>query len=241
MTPTNNSSRKARGKAAPKSANRELTRLLTLGLPIVAIALVAAFFVNRNQQAEMAQTAATAIADTAPGTSRLVYPDSPMLGPADAPVTLVEFLDPECEGCRAAYPVIKELLSEYNGQVRLVVRYVPRHNNSTLAAIATEAAGAQGQYWEMQELLFQNQPEWGEQTVSQEATFIRYAETLGLDMNQFRADLANPEFATKVERDAQDSIALGIQGTPTFFVNERLVTPLSYDTLKQMIDQALAN
>jgi protein-disulfide isomerase len=235
MSQMSKSSRKSRTRASGKGMSRELVLLLSIGIPIFALILFAAMRVTSDQEAALARSSTTL------DTSQLVHPDSPTLGPSDAPVTLVEFLDPECEGCRAAYPLVKELLNSYEGQVRLVVRYVPRHNNSTLAAIATEAAGAQGQYWEMQELLFQTQPDWGEQTTSQREAFIGYAGTLGLDVEQFTADLENPTYAAKVERDLQDSLTLGIEGTPTFYVNGRLVTPLSEDTLQRMIEEALPN
>lgn len=169
----------------------------------------------------------------------LIRDDSPILGPADAPVTLVEFLDPECESCRAAYPLIKELLAEYPDDLRLVVRYFPLHANSTLAAQATEAAGEQGKYWEMQELLFERQPEWGEQQTLQEELFIEYARGLGLDVDRFIADMSKTQYVKKVERDRADGVALGVRGTPTFFVNGGWVQQPSYDALKAAVDRAL--
>lgn len=188
-----------------------------------------------------------AIAALQPGTQApatasedvLVRSDSPVLGPADAEVTIVEFLDPECESCRAAYPAVKEILQQYDGRVRLVVRYFPLHNNSVLAALATEAAGEQGQYWEMQELLFERQPEWGEQSTSQQELFVQYARQLGLDEASFLAALENTDYTRKVERDREDGVALGVTGTPTFFVDGRQVEPLSYDTLVAAIEAAL--
>jgi protein-disulfide isomerase len=169
----------------------------------------------------------------------LVRANSPSLGPADAPVTIVEFLDPECESCRAAFPVVKELLERYDGQVRLVVRYFPLHNNSVLAASATEAAGEQGKYWEMQELLFERQPEWGEQSTPQTARIIQYASELGLDSDQFLAALENPAYREKVERDQADGTALGVTGTPTFFINGRPLETLSYEGLVAAIEAEL--
>ena len=143
----------------------------------------------------------------------LVRPDSPTLGPADAPVTLVEFLDPECESCGAFSPTVKRILKDYDGKVRLVVRYMPFHPNSVLAATVTEAAGEQGKYWEMQELLFRRQPEWGEmhghgghapapaaRREPPAVLFERYAAELGLDVERVRAAVAGNRFAAKVER-----------------------------------------
>ena len=169
----------------------------------------------------------------------LVRPDSPILGPENAAVTLVEFLDPECESCRAFFPEVKRILSEYDGRIRLVVRYMPFHSNSVLAAQATEAAGAQGKYWEMQELLFAKQGEWGHNSEPQRELMIKYAKELGLNVERFQASLSNMLVFQKLERDKQDGTALGVNGTPTFFVNGRKLDDLSYDALKASIDSVL--
>ena len=184
-------------------------------------------------------TSAAGQSTTAADQERLIRDDSPILGPVDARVTMVEFLDPECESCRAAYPVVKDLLDEYPDDLRLVVRYFPLHGNSVLAAQATEAAGEQGKYAEMQAILFERQPEWGEKQESQEEVFVEYARELGLDIDKFTAALDNPDYREKVERDRADGVALGVTGTPTFFVNGQWIAQPSYNALKSAIDQAL--
>lgn len=219
--------------AARASRNRNRPRkewqvLLGLGL-VVLVFFAAAVAFQRGTQAP-----------TTVNEDALVRADSPVLGPPDAQVTIVEFLDPECESCRASYPAVKEILQQYDGQVRLVVRYFPLHNNSVLAAIATEAAGEQGQYWEMHELLFERQPEWGEQSTSQRDLFVQYARQLGLDEARFLTALENPDYTQKVERDRQDGVALGVTGTPTFFVDGRQIEPLSYDALVAAIEAGLS-
>jgi len=209
--------------------NREAVILLMIGVPVVIAGIVLAALYNRGQSAEVS------VDDT-----RLVRPDSATLGVAGAPVTIVEFLDPECESCRAAFPFVKQLLEEYDERVRLVVRYFPLHNNSVLAATATEAAGAQGMYWEMQEMLFSRQSEWGEQQTPQTGLFVSYATELGLNIEQFTADLQNPDYLAKIERDRADGQALGVTGTPTFFINGRQVEELSADSIIAMIEEELA-
>ena len=218
-------------KASPpqqRGMPSEVRMLLLIGIPILLAGIVFALLTSRNQ------TPAGALDDT-----RLIRPDSPVSGAADAPVTIVEFLDPECESCRAAHPAIKELLQTYTGRVRLVVRYFPLHTNSVLAALATEAAGEQDKYWEMQDLLFTRQPEWGENSVETPEVFTAYAQMLGLDIARFQDAMANPIYRDKIERDRQDGQALDVSGTPTFFVNGQLVEPLSYDRLVEMIEAAL--
>jgi protein-disulfide isomerase len=210
--------------------NREALILLMIGIPVVVAGIVLAILYNRGQSADLS------VDDT-----RLVRPDSQTQGAADAPVTIVEFFDPECESCRAAFPFVKQLLEEYEGRVRLVVRYFPLHNNSVLAVTAIEAAGEQGKYWEMQELLFTNQSEWGEKQTPQTELFIGYATELGLNIEQFTADLQSPDYQAKIERDQADGRALGVDGTPTFFINGRQVEELSADSIIAMIEEELAS
>jgi protein-disulfide isomerase len=181
----------------------------------------------------------------------LVRPDSPTLGRADAPVTLVEFLDPECESCGAFHPTVKRILKDYDGKVRLVVRYMAFHPNSLLAASVTEAAGEQGKYWEMQEMLFRRQSEWGEihghggqapPVVRREppaVLFERYAAELGLDVERLRAAVAENRYAAKVERDKRDGQSLGVTKTPTFFVNGRQLARFSQQDLRALIEDEL--
>jgi len=194
-----------------------------IGIPIIVVLVVGISLYNVNQPAT--------------DDSRLVREDSKTLGPVDAPVTIVEFLDPECEACRAAFPAVKQLLEDYGTDIRLVVRYLPLHNNSVLAAAATEAAGLQGKYWEMQEELFAHQPDWGEQQTPQTELFIEYAEEIGLDIEQFVDDLDNPDILAKIERDRADAQALGATGTPTFFINGQPVEPLGLDRMIEMIEE----
>ena len=177
----------------------------------------------------------------------LVRPDSPTLGAEDAPVTLVEFLDPECEACAAFYPVVKKILNDYDGKVRLVVRYMTFHPNSARAATLTEAAGEQGKYWEMQELLFKKQSEWGErhgapptaQPQNIDALFEGYAKELGLDTQKVSAAVKENRYRDKLQRDMRDGQAVGVRKTPSFFVNGRMLMRFSESDLRALIDSEL--
>ncbi len=189
-------------------------------------------------------------APVAPDNSKvLVRPDSPSLGPADAKVTVVEFLDPECESCAAFAPQVKAMLKEYEGRVRFVARYMPLHRNAKLAAQYTEAAGEQGKYWEFQEKLFAMQGEWGEKhgpsahaapTAPISTLFEKYGKEIGLDPQKLNVAAGNPEYANKAERDLNDGRALGVRGTPTFFVNGRKLARLSMQDLRALINEELA-
>lgn len=177
----------------------------------------------------------------------LVRPDSPAIGPADAKVTLVEFLDPECEACAAFAPTVKKILKENEGKIRFVVRYMPFHPNSRLAAAYMEAAGEQGKYWEMQEKMFANQSEWGEihgggprpARPAPNTLFEKWAGELGLNVEQLKASAAEKKHRDKVERDFADGRSLAVTKTPSFFVNGRMLARFSEADLRALIAEEL--
>jgi Na+/H+ antiporter NhaA len=158
----------------------------------------------------------------APPIADLIVPADPerdhALGPPDAPVTLLEYGDYECPYCKAAADVIPRLLERSGGQLRFVFRHFPLpdvHPNAALAAEAAEAAGAQGKFREMHDLLFARQDRL------QPPDLVRYAEELGLDLAAFQDDLNSQRFADRVVADVESGEASGVAGTPTFFINER--------------------
>ncbi len=138
-------------------------------------------------------------------------------GPAEAPVTLVEYGDLECPYCGQAEPVVRELLADF-GDLRYVWRHLPLtdvHPNAWLAAEATEAAARQGAFWELHDLAFEHQDALGKRDL------VRYAEELGLDVDRFVDDLRKHVGASRVEADVSSADLSGVSGTPTFFVNGR--------------------
>lgn len=157
-------------------------------------------------------------------------------------VTFVEFLDFECEACRAAYPAVEELRERYRDRVTFVVRYfpVPSHFNAERAARAVEAAAQQGRFEPMYKTMFQTQSEWGEQQVPMDDRFRGYAQQLGLDMARWDAAYVDPATLERVLADRADGLALGVEGTPSFFVNGQKVEVRSGDELTQALDNALA-
>lgn len=215
-----------------------------VALVIVAAVVGSSYYRSSVQQARVPPANNGAAAGVNP--ESLVRPDSYSLGPADAPVTVVEFLDPECEACAAFSPVVKKLLKDYEGRIRLVVRYMPLHPNSLTAATFTEAAGEQGKYWDAQELLFRKQPEWGTKHGPQpgppadiNALFKKYATELGLDMGKMDAAFAENRFNAKTQRDLKDGQSLGVRQTPTFFVNGRRLARFGESDLRALIDDEL--
>jgi protein-disulfide isomerase len=216
---------------------KELKILTIIALVVIGGALVAANYYGKSAQSEAA----------AAFDERLVRSDSPSLGRPDAPITLVEFLDPECEACAAFTPVVKQILSDYDGKVRLVVRYMAFHRNSVLAANFLEAAGEQGKYWEMQEQMIRGYELWADRHGAPSPSgheppavvFERFALQLGLDLPKVRTAVAQNRYTEKVRRDMTDGQSLGVRKTPTFFVNGQMLMRFSERDLRALIEQEL--
>lgn len=141
-------------------------------------------------------------------------------GPADAKVTIVEWSDFQCPFCSRVVPTIKQLSDKYGNDIRIAFKHnaLPMHNRAKAAAIAAEAAGKQGKFWEMHDLLFANQKELTDEN------FAKWAGDLGLDVEKFKADMADPAVAKKVDENQKQGTTLGARGTPAFFVNGRYLS-----------------
>lgn len=171
-----------------------------------------------------------------------VVSDDYIKGNKEASVTLIEYLDFECEACGAYYPLIKQLAEEFKTDVRFVNRYfpLPGHKNGLPAALAVEAAARQGKYWEMHDKLFEEQKSWGEKRAADPKIFEGYAQEIGLNLDQFKKDVASKEVRDRVERDKNSGIKLGVSGTPTFFLNgEKIPNPKSPEDFKTFINAAI--
>ncbi|KRB73118.1 disulfide bond formation protein DsbA [Nocardioides sp. Root190] len=176
--------------------------------------------------------------------TRLVREDSRVIGqPGSTDVVLVEFLDFECEACRAAYPIVEQLREKYGDQVTFVARYfpLPGHYNSERAARAVESAARQGKFDQMYQKMYETQESWGEQRVPLDDFFRDLAQGIGLDMETFDADYGSAEVAERVQRDVADGTSLGVQGTPTFFLDGERLQPESSADFENAIADALAS
>jgi protein-disulfide isomerase len=164
--------------------------------------------------------------------------NSPVKGPENAPITIVEFSDYQCPFCARSEPLITEALTAYPTQARLVYKHFPLvgiHPQAMPAAIAAVAAQKQGKFWEMHDLLFANQRELAPEQIKS------YARQLGLDMAKFEADLQSDEVKAAIQADMQLAQRAGVRGTPTVFVNGKLLQNRSLDGFKQLIDPMLAD
>lgn len=169
----------------------------------------------------------------------LVKNDSQKIASSSAKVTLVEFADYQCPACLGAQPMVDQILKEDAGKINYVFRNfpLPQHANAQEAAEAALSAGAQGKYWPMHDKLYQTQPEWASLKDPTDY-YVNLASQLGLDTNIFKQDLTANKYQSVISEDQQDGYTLGVDSTPTFFVDNIKLDP-SVD-LKTKIDSELA-
>lgn len=169
----------------------------------------------------------------------LLRENHPSMGDPNAKVTIVEFLDPECEACAAVDPTIKGLVKEYDNKVYYVVRYMPLHKNSLLAAAALEESRASGKYFQALSTLFYNQPEWASHQNPKPELIGVILKKLDIDILDIKPSELIEKHRAKIELDAADGKALGVTGTPTIFINGQMVDDFRYQSLKAKIDELL--
>lgn len=156
-------------------------------------------------------------------------------------ITLIEYSDFQCPACSAYYSILKQLNQEFTDKILFAYRHFPlkQHANAQLAARAAEAASRQNKFWEMHDLLFEHQGEWSDQKNAKEK-FIEYAQSLNLDMERFKNDLTSKEIKQKVANDYNSGVRLGVNATPTFFLNgKKLQNIRSYEEFKNFIQTEL--
>jgi len=173
--------------------------------------------------------------------SGLVREHSPALGPTEARVRIVEFLDPACETCRRFYPFVKDMLKAHPDQIHLALRYTPFHENSDHVVALLLAAAKQGKHWETLEALLAAQDDWVVHHVVQKERVWRHIEGLGLNLAQLKDDMNSPEIAKLVAQDLEDARTLNVTKTPEFFVNAKPLPSFGYEPLTNLVDAALAS
>jgi protein-disulfide isomerase len=158
-------------------------------------------------------------------------------GPGNAPVTLVEYGDYECPHCGRAHPIVQEVRRRMGERLRFVFRNFPledAHPHAEHAAQSAEAAGVQGRFWDMHDLLFEHQ------RALTDADLVGYAKRLGLDAERVRSELAAGTHAARVETDFQSGVRSGVNGTPTFFINGvRYDEPWDLESLLKALERAI--
>lgn len=173
----------------------------------------------------------------APNEALLVRDHSPSFGALDAPVTVVEFFDPACETCRAFHPVVKEILDDFKGQVRVVLRYAAFHQGSDEVVRMLETARSQGVFEPVLEAVLAAQPQWASHGAPNLPLAWAAAERAGLDVERARQNLNAPAILDIARQDADDIAALGVRKTPTFFVNGKPLPSFGMQQLYDLVHQ----
>ena len=233
-------SRKSRRNAPPETpspvAPRPPTRsskrfLLIAGVAtlLVALAAVAMVLTTRTPSPQLAEAARSALASDA----------APSLGSPNAPVHIVEFLDPACETCAVFYGHVKRLIASNPGRVRLTVRHVAFHRGAGEAVRVLEGARAQGKYWHVLEALLANQERWVvNHRVQPEGIWPAIANS-GVDFERLRQDMEAPAVVERMTRDTQDARTLLVTKTPEYFVNGRQMAEFGLEELHALVDDEL--
>ena len=182
--------------------------------------------------------ATVAQVSAAPRVGHINIDGAPLRGARDAQVTIVEFTDLQCPFCAQSIPVMQWVMTAYDGRVNWIFKHFPLsiHPNAMLAHQAALAAAEQGKFWAMHDALFADQ-----RNVKRDALRAA-AERLGLDLPRFTADLDSPRMKARVETERREGTALGVTGTPTFFINGRRVVGFkTHEEMKRIIEQELAD
>ncbi len=212
--------------------NRRTIVLLVSTLTALGFAAAAFFYL------QFSSTPQAQVPTIAPQNSSLVRFHSPVIGPANAPVTIVEFFDPSCEVCRAFYPLVKQILEENPKDVRLVLRYVLFHEGSETASRILETARKQGIYEQVLEAVMIAQPQWRDDP--QVAKAWEAAEAAGLDVAKAKADMMGADINATLEKDSLDTQANGVRQTPTFFVNGKALVNFGPQQLINLVKAEVA-
>ena len=161
-----------------------------------------------------------------------------VFGNQDSGVVLVEYGDFQCPGCGQYEPIVRKVREDFKDKMVLVYRhfmFTQKHANAEPAAWAAEAAGKQGKFWEMHDLIFEKQKEW-EASKDGAKIFEGYAQTLGLDLEQFKSDVASDDVRSRAKDSMATGQRFGVNATPTFFLNGKRIQPQNYDEFKTLIE-----
>jgi protein-disulfide isomerase len=215
-------------------------------LVVLAAAVGGAWYLKRSATpSDPAQTLASASPRASAPTSSEPGAEPPhTLGPANAPAKLEEFGDFECPPCGLLHPTLQTMEREFGDRLRITFRefpLVPTHQHALAAATAAEAAGLQGKFWEMHDMLYENQKAWHE-AFDVRPIFEGYAKRIGLDIERYKQDLTSQVVEQRITQDGLRGHSLGVIGTPTVFLNGREIpfeSLLAADKLREVIKAAL--
>lgn len=209
-------------------------KILTWGIGAAILAFAVWFLVTVVNQPSPADT--TSSIKMPPLTTKDIQ-----IGVPKAKIQLVEYADFQCPSCKAYYPIIKKLQIDFQGKMLFVYRFFPLfniHQNALNSSDAAYAANSQGKFWEMHDMLFETQDTWATSTTARDI-FLQDAAKLGLDIPEFQKDFNNPATEKFVKDQANAALDLGLQGTPTFFLNGKIIAlPATYADFKTVLQNA---
>ena len=212
-------------------------RAIVILTACIALAVfAAAWFLFDGRSAGQQETAAPVAEEAA----QLVRFSSPILGPANAQTTIVEFFDPACEACRAFYPIVKEILAEHPGKVRVVLRYAAFHDGSEEAVRILETARMQGVFQPVLEALLTEQPRWASHDAPSIEAAWAIAQQAGLNVEKAKQDMSLPAIDAVIRQDMADVKAFKVRQTPTFFVNGMPLSRFGPQQLRELVQSAVA-
>ena len=199
------------------------------GLVVIFVALFAYYFYAESN-GQVSTTTEVVVSNT-----------DHIRGALDGKVTMVEFGDFQCPACGAYEPLVRKVIADNGATLKVVFRHFPLtqvHQNALLAAKASEAAGLQGKFWEMHDMLYDNQKDWS-LGLNARDFLMEYAKNLKLDTAKFSTDLNSSAIEKKILAEYQEGVKLGVQGTPTFFVNgKKIENPQSPEAFNKLIQEA---
>lgn len=216
-------------------------KILTgIGVLTVVVVIVAAFTIGNKPGPEQQQQQQQKVLGESQ-VKLLLRKNTHLIKGQNAKVTIVEFGDFQCPACGVAHTVTKKILSDYKGRINFAFRDFPLsvHKNGYLSALAAESAGGQGKFWEMHDILYENQEKWSDKNNALDI-FADYSKQLGLNVNEFKKDVKDKKYDNIIKQDIDDANQLGIQATPTFYINgKEFPGALNYDDFKKAIEGEL--
>ena len=204
--------------------------LFFFGIVLVILIAVGGLFLIKSQPKDKATI------------DSIVRDNNYFTGPKDAKVVLIEFGDFQCPACKVVEPALQKLRSEYKDKLKFVFKQfpLPSHNNGLDAALASEAAGEQGKFWEFHDVLYEKQAEWST-LPNPNSEFEKYAQSLGIEMAKFSKAVKDKSYSEKINTDKSDGADLNVEATPTFFLNgKKIQGGLTYEQFREKIEEILA-
>ena len=211
-----------------------LSRYLMMGVIVALLVAIGAWLLMPRSADTASSTAANPVIAEA-----LASAQSPTLGDAGAKVHIVEFLDPACETCAQFYPLVKKLVADHPGQVRVSLRHVAFHEGSDYVVRVLEASRKQDKYWPTLEAVLASQAQWAPNHIAQPDLVLQAIAGVGLNIEQLKADMSTPEVAERAQHDTSDAITMKVTATPEYFVNGRPLPSFGDQQLLELVREEL--